>query len=270
MQSKQKQFSLNQIMSKSFMVIILSFFAFGCGESNNIVIDLEPTPNDPGPFFSISYTRETTQGSNGQIENVQLTLSHTIGGELVDYGNLSFGDVQIEPDQSIEGQYYAVMQTGISDHPFKPEFRFDGDELSFKSVQSSMIEDINVELQIPEVTYIINLTQGQTVNPNEDLSIEVNREIFGAQITLHPTPDPVGEPAFVIMSLRAAAKKMIIPASQLQLLQTHSTGGRYLLRVSNKGDFGGEIEVRGKNSDKTIAVPVWLDSQYDIDFVMEE
>jgi len=269
MRNKNRQFYATPV-NLSYLSLLLVFI-FGCKHADPVSIDLEPAASDPPPYLAVSYGREETQGSNGLLENVSFTLSHTINGNLLDYGRVSCGGVALWIDSLPEGErfYYSYLQGDIPGREFRPEFRFASERLSFTARESPMIEDIDVELRVPRVSYLVNITQGQTVNPEQDWFIEVNQEVFGVEISMQPI-DPVegfDESDIIIMLIPKSIKTIRIPASRLQALKSLSRGNRYIM-VFNHSTQPDEYRVRGKRSDKSIAVPVYASSSHTIDFVM--
>ena len=254
------------------ILLILFIVAFGCSDSNLVQFDLEQLENDPSPYFDVTYSRTTTKGSNGLIESINVSLSHIVKNKLVDYGTVSFGDLELLIETDPEEIYHNSLQSNLSgNRRFSPEFRFDMGNLFFKANQSSMVEDINQELYIPTVSYITNMESGQIVNPSEDLSIEVNRVVFGVDIILNPL-EPIDETDntnFLVIQLRDPSQLFAIPASQLQVLKSKSKGNRYILYYTEWQMHCDVIEVNGKNSNKTVEVPVIFSSEHTIDFVME-
>jgi|GEM_PF-4673055 len=141
-------------------------------------ISIDPTENDPVPYFRISYHRSHTNSSNGLTENIQLTLKHQRKGELIDYGRVSFGGVQLfkVSEGSSDDCYYNYLQTGIAGSEFDSKFRFDQENLIFKSTQSSAINDIDTELNIPPVSYMTDVSLNMIVEPNKDWTIRMNKK----------------------------------------------------------------------------------------------
>ena len=240
-----------------------------CNLSNDpaTVIDLTPSENDPKPYFRIGYSRENTEGSSGMIENVQFYLSHIVNSKSVDYGNISFGGLELNYTEDFYGDYYFnYLQTGIPGLEFRPEFRFDMGYLLFEAKNSTLIENINLELHVPPVNYIINVIQGQIITPYEDWLVEINNEVRNAQIILWSIEPSNGDNSIFI---EINNKSSIIPDTLLQKLQNTSLSEIYYIRFYNYQRSENDIIVRGIGSNKTINVPVSLECYHDIEFKIE-
>ena len=246
-------------------VFIISFFLLtilsSCSESTHPeVVSILPTYKDQvHPNFRIRYRRVETSSSNGLIEGINMTLYHSVNGNLIDYGNVAFGGVDLWINGNV---YYGYIQTGLPNNPFSEKFRFDKENLSFTSENSSVLEDINTELKIEPVVYLVNLVQGQVVNLNENLLLEFNRDIKSASLDLLA----YGGIKHVLVEFEwpSLTRTMILAADSLKAVMEQSDSDSFFLHLSVNLDSNNFV-VKAKDSDQSITVFVYCKSVHSIE-----
>ena len=234
-------------------------------------VDILPKSGvDQPPHFDINYHRSETTNSNGLIESIQLSLSHSVNGNLIDYGNVAFGGVELRVETRVGSTdyYYEYLQSNLPDRLFADRFRFEGDNLFFRVTESPAIENVSVELQVEPVSYLINPSQGALVDPNQNLTLTFNRDIRQFFLALYPgDPFPTTEPMEINFLQPMPARTVVLESQQLLALQSQSQGNVYYM-IFFASSVANSIQVKAKNSDQTVILPVYASSWHVVDFVM--
>lgn len=258
-------------LNKYIFLAIMLLFSISCERSfNPIGVEIEPTENDNPPNFRIDYSREETSGSNGILESVQLSLRHHVNGNLVDYGNVSFGGVILfkNSDPGEPPFYHGVIQTNFHDGEFDPKFRFDQGHLIFKSENSKAIKSINTALSVPPVRVLKNVIQNQVVDENDDWQLITSRKLSNVHIILTPLDPKPGTLPIDLWQDSTNDSCHIISSSNLRALKEMSQGKRYLLTFQSWDLEVDSIEVSGKMGSSFVYVPVDLISCHYIEFII--
>lgn len=229
--------------------------------------ELKPSEADPEPYFHINYTRWEFGNVMGFSEGVRFYLYHIIEGKILDYGDVSFGDVPLYYQPQIHGNYYFnYLHRGYPGREFRPEFRFDRGNLIFKAKNSTRIEDVSIELKLPEVTYIESENHGLVVPATEDWELQLNKRIDMVYIDMMPL-EPLNTYR-VGYFLYVDGQSITISDSLLQELKNHSDSDKYFFTLHCLEYGLNAIMVKGKGSAGPLYVPVSLESNHYFHFTI--
>ncbi len=207
----------------------------GKGEQSEL-----PLPNHPGSTWGGTYNAVTVQ---------MWSINDRQNFAFADLGTVQLGNTTIPVwtgalvKYEIGGElreltyYYQLIQDENDDNPL-----FTGNNL-FTISNSPDVQDVSVELNLPEKNIIMNVVKGQTVDPSQDWVIELKHPMLPDQdgLLIYERSDKLitndwqnkfEGVSHLIIQVTEPATVLRIPSQDLQELRSNSSINLYTLELS--------------------------------------